>query len=264
MPAFASTSTQPPSEPSRGQLAPPSASTVASASTFTRPRGVSNSSVAALVPAGPAMAQLEFARPRASSRRSQARSSGEALSDFGNTRPLDPTKVSWPSALAPGAQGRRRKRLDRGAQMRRRRAVAGEEALEVLAVGEVQPAAPGQQELPPGRRHAVVDRDPRAALAPAPRPPSARRGRRRSQQAPPPPGHRHSRDLSERRKASVPECKRRRLCAGAAAINRVAPTARRGCRPCSRRSRRAAPGPSRASSCNCRRSARACTAPAAR
>ena len=36
--------------------------------------------------------------PAASSRRSQARSSGEVLNGLGNTRPLDPTNVGWPSA----------------------------------------------------------------------------------------------------------------------------------------------------------------------
>jgi len=40
-----------------------------------------------------------------------------------------------------------------------RRAVAGEEAVEVFAMGEVQPAAAGQQEFSAGRRHAVIDGD---------------------------------------------------------------------------------------------------------
>ena len=34
--------------------------------------------------------------PRLPSRSSQVRSSGEVLSDAGNTRPLEPTKVGWP------------------------------------------------------------------------------------------------------------------------------------------------------------------------
>ena len=37
-------------------------------------------------------------RPRRASRASQARSSGEAFMATGNTRPLEPTKVGWPSA----------------------------------------------------------------------------------------------------------------------------------------------------------------------
>ena len=39
-----------------------------------------------------------IARPCESSRRSQARSKGDALKAFGNTRPLEPTKVGCPSA----------------------------------------------------------------------------------------------------------------------------------------------------------------------
>ena len=38
------------------------------------------------------------ATPRAASRRSHARSKGEALKEAGNTRPLEPMKVGWPSS----------------------------------------------------------------------------------------------------------------------------------------------------------------------
>ena len=117
--------------------------------------------------------------PAASSRLSQARNSGDAFRLFGNTRPLDPTKVSWPSPSHHARSHVGRERLDRIAQARRRSAVAREERVERFAVREIEPAAAGQQELPPGRRHAVVDRDPRAAAAQAPRRPSARPDRRR-------------------------------------------------------------------------------------
>src|SRR4029079_13137684 len=70
-------------------------------------------------------------------------------------------------------------------------------------------------------------------------------------------------------RASI-ECVERRFCQPRIPCNRgertdvrSPPTARRGCPPCSRRWRRAAPGPSRASSCNCPRTARGCTASAA-
>ena len=54
--------------------------------------------------------------PAASSRRSHARSSGEALNACGNTRPLEPTKVGCPSASLHSRKRIRRKRLDRGAR----------------------------------------------------------------------------------------------------------------------------------------------------
>jgi hypothetical protein len=66
-------------------------------------------------------------------------------------------------AFAPGTHLGRRKRLDRRTQMRHGRAVAREEALELFAVRQVEPATAGQQELPAGRRHPVIDRDARAA-----------------------------------------------------------------------------------------------------
>ena len=116
---------------------------------------------AALVPADPMVAQLkahaggiEPPQPGAQQRRGleRFREHAAARSDEGLLA----------EALAPGAHRGGRKRLDRGAQPRRRLAVAGEEALQVLAVGEIEAAAPGQQEFPPDRRHPVVDRDARA------------------------------------------------------------------------------------------------------
>ena len=39
----------------------------------------------------------------------------------------------------------------------------GEELVKILAVGEIQPAAPRQKEFPPGGWHPLVDRDFRPA-----------------------------------------------------------------------------------------------------
>ncbi len=97
MPARAMISAQLPSEPRRGQLAPPSASTVASARSVTTPDGVSNVSA----PSSPQPVQRWRGlntTPAASSRLIQARSSGDAFRLRGNTRPLEPTNVSCPSA----------------------------------------------------------------------------------------------------------------------------------------------------------------------
>ena len=61
--------------------------------------------------------------------------------------------------LAPGTHAPRRKHFDRGTQLFVRRAVAAQEVLQRFAVGEIEPAATGQQELASHRRHAVVDGD---------------------------------------------------------------------------------------------------------
>ena len=102
--------------------------------------------------------------PIASSRRSHARSKGEALNACGKTRPLEPTKVGCPSASLHSRNASRRKRRDRGFEMRHRAAVARQELRQRLAVRQVEPAAPGHQELAAGRRHRVIDRDAGAAL----------------------------------------------------------------------------------------------------
>ncbi len=77
---------------------------------------------------------------------------------FGNTRPLVPMKVGWPRVLAESAQIIRRERRNRVAQMRRGFAVTRQEALEFIAMREVEAAAAGDQEFPSGRRHALVER----------------------------------------------------------------------------------------------------------
>ena len=96
-PLAASVSTHPPSDPSRGQLAPPSASTVASASTAREPSGLTNERRPS--PSQPVQRWRNAnCTPIESSRRSHARNSGEALNASGKTRPLEPTKVGCPSA----------------------------------------------------------------------------------------------------------------------------------------------------------------------
>ena len=109
-------STQPPSEPSRGQLAPPSASTVGIGVSRHAPLGRVEQQRAVLVPADPVMAQLEGdarrRRAAAATRAAAARSSWPC----GNTRPLEPTNVSWPSpshqARSAAAETPRSRRAD--------------------------------------------------------------------------------------------------------------------------------------------------------
>ena len=102
-PLPASSGTQAASEPRRGQLAPPRASTVARAATCRSPWGTAKRRA-------PSCAQpsqrwrMWNCTPRPRSRCSHARSSGAAFISAGNTRPEVPTKVSTPS---PCAQARR-------------------------------------------------------------------------------------------------------------------------------------------------------------
>ena len=98
--------TQPPSEPSRGQLAPPGASTVTEGATATTPSGVSKRSAPSA--SHPVQRWRSAKRtPSRPSRASQARSSGDAFMAVGNTRPEEPTKHGWPrpSAHALSASG---------------------------------------------------------------------------------------------------------------------------------------------------------------
>ena len=157
-PAFLRISTQPPSEPSFGQLAPPSASTTASAGTVTCPVGASNMIVTALAPAEPAVAQgkahaelIEPLQPGAQERR--------GLQRFRKDPPAGADKGFLSKLPGPGAQSLGGKGLDRGAQARRGRPIAREELIELLAMGEIQPAPPRQQEFPPDRGHPFVNRD---------------------------------------------------------------------------------------------------------
>ncbi len=97
MPTPVRCGTQDPSDPVRGQLAPPRASTQASAvATLRVPSAFSK----AMAPSPSHPSQVRRVRtstPRSLSRRSHARSSAVARKPFGNTRPLLPTKVPSPS-----------------------------------------------------------------------------------------------------------------------------------------------------------------------
>ncbi len=94
---------QAPSEPRRGQEAPPQARMVARAAMVVSPAGVSTRSAS---PSQPAQRwRGRMSTPRSASRASQARRSGEAFIALGNTRPEEPTKVSCPS---PSHQSRTR------------------------------------------------------------------------------------------------------------------------------------------------------------
>ena len=119
--------------------------------------------IALFVPADPMMTQLECdtgvaepPQPRAQQRRGLERLGKHAAARSDEGVLAEP--------LAPGAHGGRRKRFDRGAQMRHRRAVAQQKRTEIFAVGEIEAAAPGQQEFSADRRHAVIDGDAHAAL----------------------------------------------------------------------------------------------------
>ena len=158
IPALARTSTQRPSEPSRGQLAPPSASTVASACALTSPSGCAEEQGAIVIPADPLMARperdpqsIEAPQPRAQQRR--------ALERFGKHPPAGADEGRLAQAFAPRAQRRWRERLDRGPQVRHGGTVAREEGFERFAVRQIEAAAAGEQELPSGRRHPIVERD---------------------------------------------------------------------------------------------------------
>lgn len=91
-PPTRSSGAQAASEPSLGQLAPPSARMVTRARTVLRPLGSS----IRRPPMASQPLQVERGRsdtPRSSRRESQARSRGEAFIALGKTRPLAPTKV---------------------------------------------------------------------------------------------------------------------------------------------------------------------------
>ena len=126
-PSPARIAAQAPSEPSRAQEPPPSASTVAPARDRAAvPSGVSRS--ARRRPASPASASgCGRATPAASSRRVQARSSGEAFIARGNTRPraagedLDAEPLGPAPRPRPGRTRRGSARASRRPRYRRRR-----------------------------------------------------------------------------------------------------------------------------------------------
>ena len=116
--------------------------------------------------------------PIASSRRSHARSNGDAL------KPSEtPCRWSRQMSVAPAPRSRRATRPAETPRSRLRDATrprrSASEIRQRFAVRQIESAAPGHQELAARRRHRVVDGDAGAAAAPAPRPPSGRRDRRR-------------------------------------------------------------------------------------
>ena len=178
-PFAASVSTHPPSDPSRGQLAPPSASTVACASTtrvsIGRRRTTSRPSSSQPVQRW----RSANCTPIASSRRSHARSNGEALNASGK-----PGRWSRRRSAAPAPRSIRATRPAETPSIAAAScgiavAVAREKCRQRFAVREIEPAAPGHQKLAAHRWHRVIDRDAERRLAPALRPPSARPDRRR-------------------------------------------------------------------------------------
>jgi hypothetical protein len=94
-PAVRSTSTHVPSEPTRGQLAPPSASTVMSAAAVMTVPSATRKRLPRS--AGPSQRwRVSIVTPSSRRRASHALSRGVARDDRGNTLPLDPTNVGSP------------------------------------------------------------------------------------------------------------------------------------------------------------------------
>ncbi len=100
-PSAARITVQAPSEPSRAQEPPPSASTVARAASARGPSGVAKAAPPCRQPSQ--RQRVRTATPCAASRCAQARSSGEAFMARGKTRPVLPVKTSMPR---PSAQRR--------------------------------------------------------------------------------------------------------------------------------------------------------------
>ena len=132
----------------------------------TAPSGVSNSSA-------PSSSQpVQRCRsanctPIASSRRSQARSSGDAFIAFGNTRPLEPTKVGWPSSALQSRSASGGNASIAASQMRLRRAIARQESVSASLCVRLSPPRPAIRNLRPSRRHPLIDGDRDACAAPA-------------------------------------------------------------------------------------------------
>ena len=101
--------------------------------------------------------------PRSPSRRSQARSSGEAFIAAGNTRPLVPTKVGWPRPWhhAISASGGNARMIGSSQSRARRRSATGRHR-QAVRHGSGSAAAPRHQQLAAGRGHVVVDCDTQA------------------------------------------------------------------------------------------------------
>ena len=110
-------------------------------------------------PTKPSKAPRSKRTPCAASRASSARSKGEALKLLGNTRPLEPMKVSSPSSAQNWRSRSGGKARMIGSSRVGRRAVAREENLQRLAMRQIEPAAPGHQKFARGARLVVKDGD---------------------------------------------------------------------------------------------------------
>lgn len=87
-----------PSEPSRAQLAPPSAKMVQAGRRVCCPWAVSNTRAPSLRPCQRQL--VACVTPNVSKRLSHARSRGEAFIALGKTRPVLPVKMGWPRDCA--------------------------------------------------------------------------------------------------------------------------------------------------------------------
>ena len=125
-PRSASSGTQSPVEPSRGQLAPPSARTVASAATTLSPVRRVEHAGARRRPSRASDGAVRNSTPRRARRRKPGAQQRRAFMASGNTRPLEPTKVGWPSSSHQARTAVRREGLDGRPQVLPRRAVARE------------------------------------------------------------------------------------------------------------------------------------------
>ena len=107
-----------------------------------------------LVPAGPAMAQMQSHAQPVQPRPPGAQE-GRSLHRFREDAAGRAHKGLLSQLLAPGAQLGGREILDHRPDPARRLAITLAEHRQRFGMGEVEPAAPGHQEFPPRRRHAL-------------------------------------------------------------------------------------------------------------
>lgn len=153
---------QPPSEPSRGQLAPPRASRRASArsaaSTPSAPRKQGRPDASQPV-------QVERNRsstPRAPRRASQTRTRGEAFRGRGKIAAAGTHEGLLAQSVGPGAQGFRREGLDEGGEPVCTLAIAPDQVLEGFRVSKVEAAAARHEQPVSGAWHALMHPNPGA------------------------------------------------------------------------------------------------------
>ena len=111
----------------------------------------------AVVPAQPAMAHLE-AHARCTQAREPGAQQWRRLHFLGEYAARAADEGVHPQAMRPVLQRLRAKDVQHGCKPCALRAVARQEGLQGFTVGQIEPAAPGEQELAPDRRHGVVHR----------------------------------------------------------------------------------------------------------